>query len=191
MNIENEKTILDIDKKEFVAKLLIAGAKEVCPERKQIRCVYDIDPNNKNKWMRLRTNGEKTTLTIKEISNNSKVGAKEIEIEVSDFEETNKILEELGYHARNRQENLRHIFEIDGAEVSIDTWPMIPPYAEIEAEDLSQIENVLNTLDVDRNKTTKLDVVSIYNEIYGIDVMAITDLRLEDKNGESMLECNK
>ena len=57
-----------------------------------------------------------------------------LEIEVSDFEETNRILNELGYRYRNRQENLRHVFMLDNAEISIDTWPRIQPYAEIEAD---------------------------------------------------------
>ncbi len=181
MNIENEITILNVDKNEFIKKLLIAGATEITPELKQVRCVYDFNPVDPNKWIRLRTNGEKTTLTIKELAGDSKLGARELEIEVSDFDETDRILNELGYHARNRQENLRHIFNLHGAEISVDTWPMIPPYAEVEAEDVGAIENVLDTLNVNREDITELDVVSIYNEIYGIDVMAIKDLRLEEK----------
>jgi len=73
----------------------------------QRRYIYDFNPVQKRKWIRLRTDGEKTTLTIKEIKNDGIDGTKELEIEVSDIESTNLILEELGYKARSYQENKR------------------------------------------------------------------------------------
>ena len=176
MKIENEITVLDIDKNEFIKKILQAGGKEVSPELKQVRCVYDFSPVNPHKWIRLRTNGKKTTLTIKEINANSKMGARELEIEVSDFEETNRILNELGYKYRNRQENYRHVFILDNAEISIDSWPKIKPYAEIEADTKENIKNVLAKLDIKPNQITELDVCSIYSDIYGIDLLSIKDL---------------
>ena len=174
--IENEITVLNIDKDKFIKKILETGGKEVSPELKQIRCVYDFNPVNPHKWIRLRTNGKKTTLTIKETNANSKMGARELEIEVSDFEETNRILNELGYKYRNRQENYRHIFMLDGAEISIDSWPKIKPYAEIEADTKEDIANVLKKLDVKPNQITELDVCSIYSDIYGIDLLSVKDL---------------
>ncbi len=177
MKIENEVTVLNINKDEFIKKILNAGGKEVTKELKQIRCVYDFNPVNRNKWIRLRTNGQKNTLTIKELNGNSKMGAKELEIEVSDFEETNRILNELGYHYRNRQENYRHIFNFDGAEISIDTWPQIEPYAEIEADTKEDIERILKKLDIKPNQVTELDVCSIYKELYNIDILKIKELK--------------
>ena len=176
MKIENEITVLNIDKEKFIEKILEMGGKEVSPELKQIRCVYDFNPKQENKWVRLRTNGQKTTLTIKEINNNSKIGAKELEIEVSDFEETNKILNQLGYTYRNRQENYRHTFTLDGAEISIDTWPKIKPYAEIEAESREDIDNILNKLNISKAQVTELDVCSIYKNFYNIDLLSIEEL---------------
>lgn len=177
MKIENEITVLKINKEKFIKKLTELGAQENGPELKQIRCVYDFNPVNRNKWIRLRTNGRKTTLTIKELSGNSKMNAKELEIEVSDFEETNRILKELGYEYRNIQENYRHIFLLDGAEISIDTWPHIDPYAEIEADNKEIIKNVLNKLEIPNTQITELDVTSIYKEIYGIDILSIKELK--------------
>ena len=176
MKIENEITVLKINKEEFIKKILMAGGKEISPELKQIRCVYDFNPVNESKWIRLRTNGRKSTLTIKEVKGSSKMGARELEIEVSDFEETNRILNELGYHYRNRQENYRHIFMLDGAEISIDTWPMIDPYAEIEADTKEDIDRVLKMLGISVDQITELDVSSIYSKIYGIDLLSIKNL---------------
>ena len=102
MHKEYECTILEIDTK-FISKLENMGAKKI-GEYFQKRYVYDFNPINENKWIRLRTNGIKTTLAIKEVINKNEIGGtNEIEIEVSDFENTNNILKELGYVARNYQ----------------------------------------------------------------------------------------
>lgn len=181
INIENELTILDIDKNEFVAKLKCLGAKMITDERLQKRYVYDFNPINRNKWIRLRTNGEKTTLTIKEIQENSKMNAREMEIVVSDFETTNEMLEELGYTHRNYQENLRQVFMLDGVEISVDSWPLIPPYAELEGKDLESINKVMEKLGVSQDKITTLDVTSIYKEIYNIDILSMKELKFFKK----------
>ena len=65
--IEKEIRILEIDKKKFVRQIVGMGAKPVMEDVLQKRYVYDIEPNDKSKWMRLRTNGKKTTLTVKQI----------------------------------------------------------------------------------------------------------------------------
>ena len=65
MKKEYEVTILDIDNS-FEDKLIKLGAKLVSNST-QKRYVYDVIPATPNKWIRLRTNGEKTTLTVKEL----------------------------------------------------------------------------------------------------------------------------
>lgn len=176
MKIENEITILDVDKNNFINKIEELGATKVSDEVLQIRYVYDFNPILPNKWIRLRTNGKKSTLTIKEISNDSKMNAKEWEIEVSDFEETNAILNELGYFHRNKQENKRLVYMWNDVEISIDTWPLIPTYAELETNNTNQIKELLKLLNVVEDKVTTLDVTSIYNKIYNIDIMKIKNL---------------
>lgn len=176
MKIENEITILDVDKKDFIEKIEKLGAIKRSEEVLQVRYVYDFNPVLPNKWIRLRTNGKKSTLTIKEISGDSKMNAKEWEIEVSNFEETNSILNELGYFHRNRQENKRQVYTLNDVEISIDTWPLIPTYVELEADDANKINELLKVLNIRDDKVTTLDVTSIYNKIYNIDIMKIKDL---------------
>ena len=105
--IEYECTILDIDSQDFISKLISLGAKNK-GEFFQRRYVYDFNPVNKNKWIRLRTNVTKTTICIKEIKSRELVGGtSEIEVEVGDFDKANEVLEGLGYNHRNYQENVR------------------------------------------------------------------------------------
>ena len=90
--------------------------------------VYDIKPFKENKWIRLRTDGFKTTLTIKEYTSSKIDGVKELEIEVSDMEKTNLILEELGYKKRSVQENKRTRYILNDVEIDIDTWPYLKTF---------------------------------------------------------------
>ncbi len=144
----------------------------------QKRYVYDFDPVNPNKWIRLRNNGKKTTLTIKQVVDKTIIGGtKELEIEVSDFDITNEMLNEMGYNHRNYQENKRISYELDGVEIDIDTWPMIPDYVEFEGKDEDSVKTILKNLEVDMSKVTNCDVVSIYNDFYNIDIMKIKELK--------------
>ncbi len=175
MKIETEVTILEVDKKALEQKLEKLGAKKVY-DGLQRRYTFDMIPKNPNKWMRLRTNGEKTTLTIKEIVDNMIAGGtKEWEVLVSDFDETKNILNELGFEHRNYQENYRTMYVYKDAEISIDSWPKIPTYCEVECDDETQINELLKKLNLD-NEVTTLDVVEIYKQKYGIDILSIKNL---------------
>jgi len=126
-NIEYELRVLEINKDEIINKLNELNATLV-EDSFQRRYVYDFNPINPNKWIRLRTNGTTTTLTIKDVTEKSVDGTKELEIVVDDFDKTNDILHELGYNSKGLQENKRIKYDLNGVEVDIDTWPLIPTY---------------------------------------------------------------
>lgn len=179
MHLEKEVTVLEIDKKEIEERLKLIGATKV-GDFHQKRFTYDFIPFQKDKWIRLRSNGKVTTLTIKEIIDRDKIdGTKELEIEVSDFEKTNELLENLGYYHRNYQENLRTMYLLDNTEISIDTWPLIPTYMEIEGKNNEDVIAVIKKLELDKYEITSWDVTSIYEEKYGIDILNIKELKLE------------
>lgn len=189
--IEKEIRVLEIDKKKFVRKILSMGAVVVDEDLLQKRYVYDIVPNDKSKWMRLRTNGKKTTLTVKQILDKHSIsGTEELEVEVDNFEETNAVLNKLGFQHRNYQENVRSVYQLGGVEISVDSWPLIPTYAELEGNNEAEIVALVEALGIKRSKVTTLDVSSIYKEIYGIDMLKIKNLKLGEKH-EGMLEHNK
>ena len=188
---EREVTILNIDEKGFVSKLLNNGAVKK-DEFLQRRYTYDFNPILPNKWIRLRTNGKKTTLTIKEIKDKTAIdGTMELETVVGDFDVMNDILKELGYRYRNYQENYRIIYSLDDVEISIDSWPLIPTYVEIEGKTNEDVVMALEKLGYTLDDATTLDVTSIYNEIYGIDLLKIKELKFEGSNHEGMLQYNK
>lgn len=180
--IEKEIRILEVDKEDFIKKLLNLGAVLVSEDTIQKRYVYDIDENDKNKWIRLRTNGHETTLTVKQIiDKHSIAGTDEIEVRVSDFDATDKLLNKMGIFHRNYQENIRTIYKIEDMEISIDTWPLIPTYVEIEGSKEEEIIDLINKFNIEKEKITTLDVCSIYKDIYGIDILSIKNLKFGEE----------
>lgn len=191
MSNEKKVTILEIDEKNFISHILNKGAVKQ-DEFLQRRFVYDFNPVIPNKWICLRTTGEKTTLTIKEIKDrNAIVEAEALEVKVDDFDVTNEILNQLGFIARNYQENYRKVFILDNTEISIDSWPLIPVYAEVEGKSDRDVINTLNKLGYGLNDVTALDIEFIYEKIYGIDMKRIKKLKFSDSSYESMVEHNK
>ena len=101
----------------------------------------------------------------------------ELEIVVSDFEETNRILEKLGYLPRTYQENFCIEYLLNGIKFDIDIWPKIPPYMEIEGESEQAVLGAISMLGMSYEEFTTRDVDSIYNDVYGISLDKIKILK--------------
>lgn len=179
MHTEYELRVLEVDKEEVIKKLEKVGAK-FCWDQVQRRYVYDFIPKLEGKWIRLRTNGIKTTLTIKDIVSSKIDGTRELEIEVSDFENANMILNELGYEDKGYQENRRCQYVLDDVEIDIDDWPHIPTYLEIEGPSEERVYEVLKLLDYSIEDTTTKDIEGIYLD-YGYELSKNYDLKLEEE----------
>lgn len=176
MKTEYELRALEINKNEMIKKLERIGAKKV-GEFNQKRYVYNLKPAEDGKWIRLRTNGMKTTPTVKDIVSDTIDGTKEIEIEVSDFETTNEFLEKIGFINKGYQENNRIQYILNEVEIDIDSWPMIPTYMEIEGKSINEVINMCKLLEIDKSKITNLNCSDIYSKIYGIDISKIKVLK--------------
>ena len=180
MHTEIEERILEIDTDKVIKKLEELGATKK-GEWFQKRYTYDFTPKRENQWLRLRTNGVETTLTYKNVETRELDGTKELEIVVSDFEETNQLLKIMGYTPRSFQENLRTRYYLDHIEIDIDTWPMIPTYMELEGPSVEKIKELEDLLEVDKSKITTLFADEIYDKYYGIDVLSIKELKFKEE----------
>ncbi len=179
MHTEYEVRILNIDVEEVKRRLDNIGAKFEW-DRLQQRYVYDFIPKIPGKWIRLRTNGDKTTLTIKNLVSSRVDGTQELEIEVDDFDRTNLILKELGYEAKGYQENRRIQYTYNGVEIDIDYWPLIPTYVEIEGPSEEAVYKTVEALGFTKDSCTSRDVEGIYLD-YGYDLGTIYNLKLEEE----------
>ncbi len=177
MKTEFEIKVLEIDHQAMAEKLEALGAIKKS-EGLQERYVYDVKPVNPNRWIRLRTNGQKTTLTIKDLQAKTIDGMKELEIEVNDFAETNRILETLGFKNRGFQQNRRTQYILDDIEIDLDKWPMIPEYMEIEGKTSESVYHMLEKLGIDKKEICTLDVESIYKH-YGHNFEHLSNLSFE------------
>ena len=156
------------------------------PEVIKIIKQFSINPN---KWIRLRETNGKTTITIKHILNEelqAEYGTKmqpvlETEMEVPSIESGNAILEQLGFSFRNYQEKKRTTYVLDNTEIDIDSWPLIPPYLEIEGESDEQINKIVQKLELSDKEMVSCNTAEVYKK-YGIDIYQFRELRFEEKN---------
>ena len=140
------------------------------------RKVYDFEglslAKTRHAWVRLRDEGEKVTLAYKERigigKNNLKdVGMKEVEVVVSDFNLTDQFLKSIGLVEKFYEENKRERYILDGVEIDIDTWPMIPTYVELEGSSWDHVKLVAQKLNFNWNENVRCSTMQIY-EKYGI-----------------------
>ncbi len=169
MAIEHEIKVLEIAIPILKEQLIALWAKAL-DEKKFRRYVYDMTPPQKEKWARLRTDGKITTLTVKHIVNENAIDwVKEWETIVDDFDQMNLILEQLGYTAKSYQENIRETFLLDDCSLDIDSWPLIPPYLEIEWPNEESVIKMLEKLGLKNAITTSENTTSVYSR-YWIDI---------------------
>lgn len=132
MHTELEAMFGNIDKDAMREKLRAVGAECVRPEYAQTRYVYNLPQHVLYKFVRLRTDGVKTTIAYKE-SGTQLHEQKESEVEVSSFNEAHALLQLIGCTAVSYEETKREVWKMGEAEVTIDTWPFLEPLVEIEA----------------------------------------------------------
>ncbi|SHL59377.1 CYTH domain-containing protein [Actinacidiphila paucisporea] len=176
--VEFEMRALEVDTADIARRIAAAGGEHVA-DRLMRRFVYDIRPGEQGRWMRLRDTGSEVTLCVKEISDDAVDGTRETETTVGDFDVTHELLGLLGFQPKAYQENRRSSWLLDGVRLEIDSWPRIPPYLEIEADDADQVWATADRLALPRHALTGANTTALYAS-YGIDLAGISDLRFAD-----------
>jgi adenylate cyclase, class 2 len=159
---EYEAKVLDIDPTATIELILAKGGDQVSEPTLQRRYVYDIAPGDQSKWIRVRDNGRTTTLAVKQIAHDGIDGTYEVEVTVDSLDATNELLSVLGFTPKSYQENRRTSFTLDGAQLEIDEWPMIPPYLEIEAGSPDDVTRVAALLGYDTESLTSENTTKVY-----------------------------
>ena len=175
MSVEIEGRIININPEETRDKIIKLGAKQVGFYNFK-RYTFDSIPKVDGRWGRLRTDGKNTTLTLKEIINDSLSGTNEWEITVSDFKETLIILEKLGLLHQSYQENTRDDFIIEDTKISIDHWPQLGYILEIESNTEEDVKKYAKKLGFKEEDITTKDIQTLYLE-RGIDLDKTRELK--------------
>lgn len=164
METEYEAKFLAVDKDEVRARIKSAAAKLIRPEFLQRRWVLDLPPgkHTMEAFARVRDEGGIVTMTWKDYPGGVTNHPKEIEVQVSDFDKTVELLEQIGCTARSYQENYRELWHFADTHVTIDSWPFIEPFVEVEAKSEENVEKASNQLGFDWS----LAVISGVNRVY-------------------------
>jgi predicted adenylyl cyclase CyaB len=131
MPIELEAKFLEIDRDEMRAKLATLGYLCITPEYLMRRVVFDM---GESQWARVRDEAGITTVSYKRTHDGGRVdGTEEIQIVADSFENAAKLLAAFGLQQKSYQETRREVWVREGVEVTLDEWPALAPFCEIEA----------------------------------------------------------
>jgi len=164
---EIEVKVLNIDKDEIENKLKNLGA-VLLKDEEQTNIRFDTEDNFLKKtyygYLRIRItknllNGNiKNTLTFKRSISRDKLRVnEETETEISNYEETIKILQFLGYTKKRPGYKHRKSYIYENIIFEIDTWDKDTypkPYLEIEMSSENELERAIELLQLDRNQIT-------------------------------------
>jgi len=172
-NQEIEVCYTDIEVEDIENRLRKIGAKKVENILYKIAIFdyADLRLEKNYSWVRLRSRGNKTTLTYKKRmgvnEGNGKsedLGMKEIEIVVSDFEQTKLLLLSIGLVVKLEQDKKRIRWQKDNVFFDIDFWPKLNPYLEIESDKMEKIDKAIEELGLDKNDKRIINNWEIYKE---------------------------
>ena len=171
MQAEIEVKFLDVNIEDIRQRLEKAGAHLEHPMRLMRRALIEEAHHvEENSFIRIRDEGDKTTLTFKRRAlpdaETTIDSTKELETTVGDFEKAIEIFSEAGWKYTTRQESKRETWHLDDAEVVIDEWPWIAPYIEIEAASEEIVRSVATKLGFDWNDAVFGSVDVIYERMF-------------------------
>jgi adenylate cyclase, class 2 len=169
METEYEAKFLDVDKAEVRARLKAKGAILKRPEFLQRRWVLDmpIGLEAKNTWLRVRDEGDKITMTWKSQQGGKIDDQKELELQVDNFDNAVEFLEKLGCPPESYQETKRELWNFNNAKITIDTWPFVEPFVEVEGDSEEVVREAAISLGFDWQKAWFDSVSAVYRLKHG------------------------
>ncbi len=178
MQNELEVKFLSINKNDMRTKLKNSGYSLVTPEYIMRRKTFDFSKidTGKNKWGRVRQESDKITMTIKEVAGEGVNDTFEVELIVNDFDTATSFFEACNIHVKAFQENKREVWKKDDIEVTIDTWPGLNPFIEIESSTEDKLKASSAELGYEYNNAVFGSIDMIYEKELGIPASTITKL---------------
>lgn len=181
MKTEFEAKFLGVDVPPLRTQLRSLGARCVVSERLMQRIVFETDDLVKKKsWLRVRNEGDKTTMTLKQTTDAQDINRiREVEIAVDSFENAVTLLTEAGFKPMRHEDNKRESWRLGLVSIEIDTWPKIPTFVEVEGPNKESVETCVRKLGFDMNLARFGSIDEIYQTEYGIDIMSMPRLSFD------------
>jgi adenylate cyclase class 2 len=170
MQIEYEATFENIDKNEMRERLKKAGAKLVRPEFLQKRTTMNLPKGNEieGAWLRVRDEGDKVTMSLKISDGNAIQNQKELSVTIDDFDKTVELLKSIGCQEKSYQETKRELWLLDDVEVTIDEWPFLEPFVEVEGKNEEEVRKASEKIGFEWNKALFCAIGHLYYRKYSL-----------------------
>ncbi|MGW5017046.1 class IV adenylate cyclase [Streptomyces cacaoi] len=181
MKHEYEAKFLAVDVADLQARLSALGAARAFPQTLLTRKIFENDALVNGQWVRLRDEGTRSTLTLKQVTDATSIdGTTEIETEVTDLHAMADILRHLGLREVRYQENFREEWRLGDIVFDFDTWPDLPTFVEIEGPDEASVRHAAAQLELDYTQARFGSVDEIYKSERGRDILAEPTLLFAD-----------
>lgn len=168
MDIEYEATFENIDKNEMRTKFKKAGAKLIRPEFLQKRIVFYLPNKQRHAWLRVRDEGDKNTMSLKIIDGDKIQNQKEICLDIDNFNKAVEFLTVIGCEKKGYQETKRELWELDSVEITIDEWPFLEPFVEVEGKSEQDVKKVCAKIGLNYDKALFCAIGELYKRKYGV-----------------------
>ena len=170
MEIEYEAVFTNIEPDSFRAVLTSAGAELARAEYMQTRSAFNLPDSvvTHKGWARVRDEGDKITMSVKSIEGEGIESQKESCVTVDSYDQAESLLTQLGCDKKAYQETKRELWMLDGVEVTIDTWPFLEPFVEVEGSSEAVVKAVAEKLGFDWAAAKFCAVDTLYSEKYDI-----------------------
>lgn len=155
---------------DFRQKLQEVNAVQIAPEKLFRRIAFHLPETMeiKNGWGRVRDEGDKITLSIKVEEGDQIEDQKEICLNVDSLENAVEFLTLIGFKEKAYQETKREKWSFKDVDITIDTWPFLDTFVEIEGKSIEQIKEVCKSLDLDYGKGMIGPVTNLYAKRYSL-----------------------
>jgi adenylate cyclase class IV len=160
MSNEYELKFLGIEKDSMRQHLTQNGFSQTRAEVLMKRQTFHLPknhPEHESKWGRVRDEGDKVTATVKWYEDPARPSISQVheeEVKIPSWDDGVKWISAKGFTPTAYQENTREVWKKkgeEGVEVTIDTWPGLKPYVEIEAGSEAKVKAVAQSLGFDPN----------------------------------------
>lgn len=170
MDIEYEATFPNVNKESIRQKLAQAGATLVRPEFLQKRTTFSFPSGHEVKggWARVRDEGNKITMSVKVVDGSNITDQKESCLTIDSFSEGVEFLKLLGCQEKAYQETKRELWILDGVEITIDEWPFLEPFVEVEGKSEAEVKAVAEKAGFIWSEAKFCVVGTLYEEKYNI-----------------------
>lgn len=187
MKHEYEAKFLAVDAAELQAELAALGGTQAFPRTLLTRRIFESDALDGTQWIRLRDEGTRATLTLKQVTDATSIdGTTEIETEVSDLDAAAEILRAVGARQVSYQQNYREEWTLGEVAFDFDTWPGLPTFVEIEGPDEASVREAAGRLGLDYAEARFGSVGALYKSELGRDVSAEPTLLFAEGDGHAV-----